>query len=61
MEPCGTPIIVCIHELKTEPSFVRQCQGNFLLVLDYHDLNHKLAVQLLLNHGVGSQVAWRDL
>ena len=22
MEPCGTPIIVCIHELKTESSFI---------------------------------------
>ena len=26
MEPCGTPIIVCIHELKIDSSFIPWCQ-----------------------------------
>ena len=37
MEPCGTPVIVCIHKLV-------YLKGNFSLVLDCHDLNHKHAV-----------------
>ena len=46
MEPCETPIIVCIHELKPSQIllFGVDLKGNFLLVLDYHDLNHKRAV-----------------
>ena len=26
MEPCGTPIIVYIHEVKTESSFILWCR-----------------------------------
>ena len=26
METCGTPTIVCIHELKTESSFIIWCR-----------------------------------
>ena len=26
MEPCGTPIIVCVDELKTESSFILWCR-----------------------------------
>ena len=46
MEPCGTPTIVSIHELKTKSSFILWClfEFKFLLVLDYHDLNHRRAV-----------------
>ena len=45
MEPCRTLIIVCNHELKIESSFTLvsfgvDLKGNFLLVLDYHDLHH---------------------
>ena len=46
MEPCGTLIIVFIHETKTESSlfFRIDLKGNLLVLLDYYYLNHKHAV-----------------
>ena len=38
MEPCGTQIIVSIHEPGVG------LKGNFLLVSDYQNLHHKIVV-----------------
>ena len=44
IEPCGTPVIVDINELKTESSFGVDLKDNFLSVLHYHDLHQRRAV-----------------
>ena len=44
METCGTPVIVCNHQLSCVLFFGVNLIGNFSLVYEYHNQHHKHVV-----------------